>query len=129
MVDFKNNDPSSPLSREPDGTYITVGQAQFFFNREDGKEKFENGHEDFFEYYNLCRVYNLVSDIMKKEPEAAIMYWDDKREIVSVGFPTQGTVAKALARMQEAGIFYKKDEDFKEDVDFDSFGGRPWNDG
>ena len=74
MVDFNHNDPSSPVSKEPDGTYITVGQAQFFFNREDGVEKFRSGHSDFVEYYNLCRVYNMVSDIMEKEPEAAIMY-------------------------------------------------------
>ena len=123
MVDFNHNDPSSPVSKEPDGTYITVGQAQFFFNREDGVEKFRSGHSDFVEYYNLCRVYNMVSDIMEKEPEAAIMYWDDKQGIVSMGFPTHGTVAKAVARIQEAGILFEEGDD-----EFDSFGEEPWKD-
>ena len=106
MTDF-----SEPLNEEPDGTYITLGQMQFFLNRTDGQEKFKKGHEEFFEYYNLCRVYNLVSDIMKEEPEAAIMYWDPKKDIVSMGFPTDGTVAKALSGIQESGIYEEDDED------------------
>ena len=104
-------DFSEPLNREPDGTFITLGQMQFFLNRKDGKKKFKGGHADFFEYYNLCRVYNLVSKVMEEEPEAAIMYWDPKKGIVSMGFPTDGTVAKALAGIQESGVFEDEDED------------------
>ena len=108
MLEFDFNEP---LNEEPDGTYITIGQMQFFLNRPDGKEKFKTGHEDFLEYYNLCRVYNLVSDIMKKEPKAAIMYWDDKQKIVSMGFPTDGTVAKALSGLEQSAMTEFDDDD------------------
>ena len=109
---FESND--EPLKKEPDGTFITVAQMQFFLNRKDGAEKFKAGHEDFFEYYNLCRVYNLVSSIMEKEPDSAIMYWDEKKQIVSMGFPTDGSVAKALSRFSEQGVmgeFFDEEDD------------------
>ena len=86
-----------PLNEEPDGTYITIGQMQFFLNRRDGKKKFKSGSEDFMEYYNMCRVYNLISEIMEEDVDAAIMYWDPKKEIVSVGFPASGVVSTALS--------------------------------
>ena len=91
---------NEPLNEEPDGTYITIGQMQFFLNRKNGKKLFQEGSEEFMEYYNLCRVYNLVSGIMKDESEAAIMYWDPKKRIVSMGFPSKGAVAVALSRME-----------------------------
>ena len=122
---FEFND--EPLNKEPDGTYITVAQMQFFLNREEGKKKFETGHEDFFEYYNLCRVYNLVSVIMEKEPEAAIMYWDNKKEIVSMGFPTDGTVAKALSGLESSAM--TQEDDDEDDDEFGIFDEKPWNDG
>ena len=103
-------DFQEPLNIEPDGTYITVGQMQFFLNRDDGKEKFKAAHSEFMEYYNICRVYNLVSDIMKEDEEAAIMYWDDNKKVVSMGFPTDGVVAKALGQFEPQEI-YEQDED------------------
>tara|TARA_R110002051_G_scaffold296493_3_gene362598 strand:+ start:1508 stop:1861 length:354 start_codon:yes stop_codon:yes gene_type:complete len=115
---FESND--EPLKKEPDGTFITTAQMQFYLNRKDGKEKFKSGHEDFFEYYNLCRVYNLVSGIMQKEPDSAIMYWDEKKQIVSMGFPTDGSVAKALSRISEHGVMGEYDEyDDEEDDNLD----------
>ena len=108
-------DFGEPLNEEPDGTYITAGQMQFFLNREDGIEKFKTGHEEFLEFYNLCRVYNLVSNIMEIEPEAAIMYWDEKKQVVSMGFPTDGTVSKALSGISPQSILAEEDDDEDED--------------
>ena len=98
----------------------------FFLNRKEGKAKFKSGHEDFFEYYNLCRVYNLVSEMMKESPECAIMYWDEKQGVVSMGFPTDGSVAKALAGIDHAGVI---DDDDEEDDDFGIFNKKPWDNG
>ena len=108
MLDFDFNEP---LNEEPDGTFITVGQMQFFLNRRNGKKLFKEGSDEFLEYYNLCRVYNLVSEIMKDEPEGAIMYWDPKKSIVSMGFPSKGTVALALSRMEPSVMGLVDDED------------------
>ena len=107
-------DFQEPLNEEPDGTYITCGQMQFFLNREHGQDSFSSGDEYFMEYYNLCRVYNTISDIMNTDPDAAIMYWDDKKEIVSMGFPTDGAVAKALAKTQPSVMYdcEEGEEDF-----------------
>jgi len=88
---------SEPLHEEPDGTYITKPQMQFFLNREHGEDHFKCGDPEFVEYYNLCRVYNLVSDIMDKDEDAAILFWDPKKRIISMGFPEDGVVEKALA--------------------------------
>ena len=110
MSEYKYNDP---LNIEPDGTYITRSQMQFFLNRKDGAEKFKSGDPEFVEYYNLCRVYNLVSEIMEEDEDAAIMYWDDKKGIVSMGFPTHGIVEKALAGVDPLVIdIHDDDESF-----------------
>jgi len=124
---FIMSDFDTPLNREPDGTYITIAQMHFFLNRKDGKRKFKNGHADFFEYYNLCRVYNLVSEMMKESPDCAIMYWDEKQGVVSMGFPTDGEVAKALAGIEHAGVLDDEDED--DDDEFGIFESTPWDNG
>ena len=104
-------DFGEPLNLEPDGTYITVGQMRFFFNRENGEELFQKKDSEFIEYYDLCRVYNLVSDLMEKDEESAIMYWDDKKQVVSVSFPSKGSVATALASIAPHGTQSDDDED------------------
>lgn len=105
--------PNEPLHEGPDGTYITVAQMQFFLNRKNSLKKFQEADEDFLEYFNLCRIYNLVSDIMDSDPDAAIMYWDDKKKVVSFGFPTDGKVGKKLGTMKpvKALLF----DDYQED--------------
>ena len=108
MSEYKYNDP---LNIEPDGTYITKSQMQFFLNRKDGLDKFTSGDPEFVEYYNLCRVYNLVSEIMKEDEDAAIMYWDDKKEIVSIAFPTEGEVAVAVDKLAPHSFSYGEDSD------------------
>ncbi len=87
---------------------------------------FQDGHQDFWEYYNLCRVYNLVSDMMKDKPECAIMYWDDKQKIVSMGFPAEGKVAEALDKIDTAGIL---NDDKDDDDDFGDYIYKPWENG
>ena len=86
-----------PLNEEPDGTYITAGQMQFWLNRSDGTKMFKEGNPEFFSYYNKCRIYNLVSDIMEYDEDSAIMYWDGTKEAVSIAFPADGEVAEHLS--------------------------------
>jgi hypothetical protein len=91
-----------PLNKEPDGTYITVGQMQFWLNRSKGSEKFKAADPEFLDYYDKCRVYNLVSDIMEENEEAAIMYWDTSTEALAIGYPERGDVADALSSLIHA---------------------------
>lgn len=93
-------DLNLPLNEEPDGTYITGSQMQFFINQKDGLKMFKELDEEFLEYYNMCRVYNLISEHMDNDPDSAIMYWDPKKKIVSLGFPSKGAVAQDLAGLQ-----------------------------
>lgn len=109
---------NEPLNEEPDGTYITVGQMRFFLNRKNGKQKFFGRDPEFVDYYNLCRVYNVISDIMAEDEEAAIMYWDDKKKIISMGYPNEGSVSKALSGVEPHASEYRNDN---EDYDWDLF--------
>ena len=102
---------NDPLNIEPDGTYITRCQMQFFLNRKEGEKKFKCGDPEFVEYYNICRVYNLVSEIMVDDEDAAIMYWDDKKGIVRMGFPTHGVVEKALEGVDPLVVDINEDDD------------------
>ena len=124
MLEFDFNEP---LNEEPDGTYITIGQMQFFLNREDGKEKFKSGHREFMDYYNLCRVYNLVSQIMSEDEDAAIMYWDSRKNIVSMGFPTDGVVALALSGIESDVCLFSSDEDEEDEEDWGLFDSAPYH--
>lgn len=97
MLDENFNDP---LNLEPDGSYITLGQMQFFLNRKDGLTMFRTGSEEFWDYYNLCRLYNLVSEIMEYDSTEAIMYWNHKKGVVSMSYPKGGVVADAISQME-----------------------------
>ena len=37
-----------PINEEPDGTYITVAQMQFYLNRDEGEENYKNVNKDVF---------------------------------------------------------------------------------
>ena len=111
-MDFFEENCDEPLSVEKDGTYITVGQMHFYLNRRNGETKFKSGHPDFFRYYNMCRVYNRVSELMDEDYDSAILYWDTKKEGVSIGFPASGAVAEALSDITFAG---EDEEGFEED--------------
>jgi|ETNvirenome_6_85_1030632.scaffolds.fasta_scaffold02870_7 hypothetical protein len=86
-----------PIRADTDGTYLTVAQLRFFINQVDGLQAFKERSPEFIEYVNLCRVYNLVFDMMEEDEDCAIMYWDDRKKVVSLGFPADGKVAKAIA--------------------------------
>ena len=98
-----------PLFVDDDGLYITSAQMQFFLNRRNGDKKFSDGDAEFFSYYNNCRTYNLIYDLMDKDPGCAKMYWDETTESVALAFPMKGKVAKIISSIA------KVDEDSDED--------------
>jgi hypothetical protein len=83
-------------SASEDGTYVTVAQLQFYLNRPYGNYYAQQNHRKFKEYLDVCRVYNLVWDLTEKDEKASIIYWDSIRQTVSVGYPHNGKVAKAV---------------------------------
>ena len=85
-----------PLNVELDGTYITVGQMQFYLNRKNAPTRAVLRDPTFLAYYNKMRVYNKVSDIMETDPLSAIMYWNPDTEGVAIAYPEVGVVADAL---------------------------------
>ena len=101
---------------EPDGTYITAGQMQFYLNRPHGKRNFESGTPNFMEYYNICRVYNVISDLMEEDPDSAMFYWDWKKDRMAMAYPSSGPVSKALALMDRTD---NEDDEDDEDGDID----------
>ena len=121
------HDFDEPLNEEPDGTYITTVQMKFFLNNKDGVALYQERSEIFEEYYDICRVYNLVSDIMKEDPDSAIVYWDEDIEAVSIAFPAHGKVASSLAKIKPHRI---EDSTGDDDDDDDPWGlliDKPWN--
>jgi hypothetical protein len=97
-----------PLLEDEEGLYVTVAQMNFFLNRKDGKKKFKAAHPDFLSYYNHCRLYNMIYDMMDKDPKCATLYWDEKKEAISLSFPIKGKVAEAVSFI--AKIFAEEDE-------------------
>ena len=86
-----------PLALDDLGLYITAAQMQFYLNTKEGRKHFKKGDSEFFSYFDICRVYNLVYDMMENNPECAKMYWDEDTESVALSFPASGKVAQALA--------------------------------
>jgi len=119
------HDFDEPLRVEPDGTYITTSQMRFFLCGKNGPQLYKERSDIFTEYYDICRVYNLVSEIMKECPDAAIMYWDEDIEAVSMAFPAHGKVAKALARIKP---HYVENEDEEDNDPWGLLEDRPWSD-
>ena len=103
-----------PLLIDENGLYITAAQMQFFLNRQNGKEKFRTGDQEFMHYYKNCCLYNLIYDMMEEDPECGKMYWDHKKNSVALSFPMKGEVSKALAQVSL--------EMEEEDEDDDPFG-------
>ena len=109
-------DTSSPFMIEPDGTYITIAQMKFFLNSTKGEEAWHERKESFVKYHNMCRVYNLVSEVLEVDPTAATLYWDSSKESISMAFPVNGCIAKAIR-----GMRILKETDYGFD-----FGGNHW---
>ena len=85
---------------DEDGLYITSAQMQFFLNRRDGPNKLSKGDSEFFSYYNNCRTYNLIYDMLDKDVDCAKMYWDSELESMAFSFPMNGPVARVLAEIK-----------------------------
>lgn len=96
-----------PLIEDEEGLYLTIAQMKFFLNRKDGEKKFEEAHPDFLAYYNQCRLYNMIYDMMDKDSKCATLYWDEEKEAVSLSFPMKGKVAQAVSFI--AKIFAEED--------------------
>ena len=79
-----------------DGSYITVPQVKFFLNREAGKRKFMLAHDEFMGYLKICKVYNLVSDLLDQYPDDGFFYWDEDKECLSFAFIEGSTISKLL---------------------------------
>ena len=105
-----------PLALDDLGLYITAAQMQFYLNSKENREHFKEGDSNFFSYFDTCRIYNLVYDMMEKVPDCAKMYWDEKTETVGLAFSATGNVAKAIARIGSS-----LSEDFDSDDSFESF--------
>jgi hypothetical protein len=103
-----------PLMTDEEGLYITIAQMNFFFNRRNGVKKFEKATPEFMTYYNNCRLYNLIYDMMEKDPKCARIYWDAELQSLAISFPIKGKVAKALSKVQS--IFDEEDEDDDSDT-------------
>ena len=104
-----------PLDVDERGFYITTGQMQFYLNR--NKEADLEKDPEFYKYYLNCCMYNTIYDMTEKDPNCALIYWDEKLECVSVTFPVNGKVAKKVAELNSP------DEDFDDDDEIeDEFG-------
>ena len=90
-------DPKDPLLVDDEGLYITLAQMQFWLNRRQGTKLFRTGSHKFLKYYNSCRTYNLISDMLEEDPECASLYWDDKLGVPVYMFPASGTVASKFS--------------------------------
>ena len=90
-----------PIYFDKTGCYITVPQLRFFINRKDGRRKFISGSTEFVEYFQTCRSYNLISDLMLEDENCSTMYWDEKLKTAVFSFPVNGKVAR---KFSEVGI-------------------------
>jgi len=101
-----------PLFTDEDGLYITSAQMQFFLNRKNGAKKLSRGDAEFFSYYTNCRTYNLIYDMMDKDPACAKMYWDESLGAIALSFPLKGKIAELLSSiMGSVGGDEEEDED------------------
>lgn len=79
-----------------DGSYITVPQIKFFFNRDQGRINFLLSGGEFRKYLRICKIYNLVSDLVNEFPDDGFFYWDDDKGCVSFAFKEDSTISNLL---------------------------------
>jgi|TARA_R110002020_G_scaffold358247_1_gene570498 hypothetical protein len=106
---MSKGDFRKPLGRDLNGLYITEAQMQFFLNRRNGGELFILGDPKFFKYFHKCAVYNIVWDLMEKDPACATFFWDTEEENVGVKFPLNGSVMKELKKRKVKYVFDEDD--------------------
>ncbi len=88
-----------PFRLRKDGTYITLVQLKMYLSTEDGKDNFLKATDEFFDYIDRCRIYNLVYDESEKDPESSRLFWDYKNECISVTWPKGGRVSKIVKKL------------------------------
>ena len=103
------NDPNAPFKIEQDGTFITNAQMRFFLNSLKGEDAWHERRPAFKKYSSMCRVYNLITEVLEINPTAAIIYWNADKGNVSVSFPVDGAIAneiQLLKLLEEADYKY-----------------------
>ena len=85
---------------DDDGLYITKVQLQLFLNSKDGYHKYKECDDTFLKYYTKCRAYNLISDMMEKDPSCAQLCWDSSAGEAVFTFPARGKVAKIVSKLK-----------------------------
>ena len=48
---------------------------------------------------------------MEEDPDSAIMYWDNKKEVVSMAFPAGGTVSKTLSGIEAHPLLFEEEDE------------------
>lgn len=68
-----------------DGTYLTSSQHKFIANIQQSDDAYKELKE-YLTYFDLCRIYNIVSDEYNKDNDVCSFYWDDENECMSFSF-------------------------------------------
>ena len=97
MGDF--NTFNDPIYCDKAGSYITVGQLRFFLNRSEGRVQFLEGATEFLEYFATCATYNIISDVLREDPDSGSMTWDEKSRCIAFAFPANGKIARKIFSM------------------------------
>tara|TARA_R110000744_G_scaffold58009_1_gene121271 strand:+ start:120 stop:437 length:318 start_codon:yes stop_codon:yes gene_type:complete len=95
----KNDLPSDPLLIDEDGLYITLSQMQFWLNDRGNRKLFREANAKFFKFYDACRAYNMISDMIVEDVDCAYLYWDEKRGVPAFSFPVKGSVTEAFIEL------------------------------
>jgi len=86
-----------PFLVSDDGSYVTLGQVKFFCSSSTNLTPAALlTNKKFLTYLNSCRVYNLISDLIREDDSNAYMYWDSKSESIRYAFPVSGVVWEEL---------------------------------
>lgn len=88
----------TPVQIWDDGTYITVAQLELYMSTADGYLAFEEASNDYFEYIDMCRAYNLVYDALEEDESLGIMYWENDE--IRVSYPKDGPLFERINRME-----------------------------
>lgn len=71
---------------------------------------FVSRHPTFFEYFYKCAIYNIIWDLLDKDPKCATLFWDEKEEKIGVKFPISGVVMDTL-KEKKVDCFFEEEEE------------------
>lgn len=106
-----------PIIMDGDGFYVTQGQLDSFLLRRRGYKKImkyfnsisdDESHGEFSEYIETCKIYNVINDATKADPEASKMYWDTDEQSMKFTYPEGGAIDMMIRSM----IGHEEDMDF-----------------